>query len=411
MTEDEDMKPLKDKEVEKSQKERTLYISRPVTNAKEIIAWAKAQGFGTTVQPKDMHVTIAFSTQKVDWSKIEADLQYHVSHGGARIVEKLGDAIVLRFEDAALKNRWGEILDKGASWDFESFKPHITLSYGNAELDLEKIEPFAGAIHLGHEIMDEVKDDFTAGLTEKMQKSVFTQSGFRCWADDRGYSQPFIWIDAKQGFGTVIKPPVAVNLNSSYDLEVQVSNELAERGLNVKRISKMSYVEICNMLRQVPEIYEQFLRYVTMEPEYDSEKWRAKHGGSRKFNFYLVSDYTDGFSLADPLLIADMKRAPESYENAIRDLARLWKAEKELVLGDRRVDQYIIGHDKRAYGFVYQFVGDKDRWEGSKDAIKDRLRAVPSLLKLFNEETQKRPRSISSSNFNRVRTDFAPRNR
>lgn len=391
MGKDEEMAPFKDKEkkVEKSQKERTLYINRPVLNAKEIIAWAKSQGFNTTVQPKDMHVTIAFSSSPFDWSKLEADGQHLVSHGGARIVQKLGEATVLRFEDSALKGRWGEILDKGASWDYEGYKPHITLSYGNQTLDLSKVEPFAGAIHLGPELMDEIKEEWAEGITEKMQKAVFTPSGYRCWADDRGYSQPFIWMDVKQGIGTVIKPPVAVNLNSSYDLEASLARELYERGFNVKPIQKLSYVEICNMLRSVPEIYDQFQRYVAMEAEYDSEKWKAKHGGSRKFNFYLVSDYIDGFSLGDPLLIADMKRDPSSYENAVRDLAKLWKVEKEMVLGDRRVDQYIIGHDKRAYGFDYQFAGDVDRWEGSKDAIKDKLRAVPQLLKVFNEEVNR----------------------
>jgi phage portal protein BeeE len=218
-----------------------------------------------------------------------------------------------------------------------------------------------------------------------MEKAVYTQSGFRTWFDDRGYSQPFIWMDVKEGFGAVIKPPVAVNLQSQ-ELEIAITTELSARGLNVNPVNKASYVEILNLLRTVPEIYSQFMAYVNMEETYDSEKWRARNGGSRKYPYYLVTDYIDGYSLSDELLISDMKRDPNSYRMAIRDLARLWRAEKEMVLGDRRTDQYIITHDKRAYGFDYQFKGDLGRWEKSERAIHEALRDIPELLSLFETE-------------------------
>jgi hypothetical protein len=83
------------------------------------------------------------------------------------------------------------------------------------------------------------------------------------------------------------------------------------------------------------------------------------------------------------LLLADMKRDPDSYMGAVHDLAQLWKAERDMVLGDRRADQYIIGHDKRAYGFDYQFMGDVQRWEKNKDAIAEALATVPELKAAF----------------------------
>lgn len=46
-----------------------LYVCRPVVNADQIIAWAKAQGFETALPAEDMHVTICFSKQPVDWSE------------------------------------------------------------------------------------------------------------------------------------------------------------------------------------------------------------------------------------------------------------------------------------------------------------------------------------------------------
>jgi hypothetical protein len=229
------------------------------------------------------------------------------------------------------------------------------------------------------------EDDIKGEKVEKVRKSVLTQGGYKVWADDKGYSQPFIWIDIKNGFGTVVKPPVAVNLTSQ-ELEMAVTEELAGMGLNVHPVRKMTYVEVRNMLMGNPDILIEFDNYCNMTPEYDSERWRTKFGGSRKFSYYLVTDYIEGYSLNNPLLIADMKRDPESYAMAVRDLANLWKAEKQLVLGDRRADQYIITHDKRAYGIDYQFKGDKDRWEKTKDAITDTLSVIPELESIFQNE-------------------------
>jgi hypothetical protein len=140
------------------------------------------------------------------------------------------------------------------------------------------------------------------------------------------------------------------------------------------------------MLREFPDLAREFDKYIAVSGNYDSAKWRAKFGGSRLFDYYLVSDYIDGYALSNPLLIADMTRDPDSYKEAVRDLAFLWTKEKGMVLGDRRADQYIIGHDKRAYGIDYQFMGDVGRWEKTKDSIKDELVKIPELLALFERE-------------------------
>ncbi len=232
-------------------------------------------------------------------------------------------------------------------------------------------------------------------VTKSLQKAVFTQNGYKVWADDRGFSQPFIFMDIKSGLGYVIKTPVAVNLQSQ-SLEIKLTQELASMGLNVNPISKMTYVEVVNMLRSNPEVLAQFEMYCAMTPEYDSEKWRVKNGGSRLFPYYLVSKYVDGYDLTNHLLLADMKRDPDSYSAAIQDLANLWKAERDMVLGDRRSNQYIIGHDKRGYGIDYQFQGDVKRWEDHKDAIPKALETISQLKTLFESSISSEAFSIKS---------------
>lgn len=373
---------------------RSLYISRPILNAEDIIAWAKSQGFKTTLPAEEMHVTVAYSTKAVDWREVGIEKGTFVNVGGARSVEALGaqGAVVLKFTDDELRKRWGEIRDVGASWDYNSYKPHVTISYAGSGVDIKSVQPYDGPIYLGPEKRATVNDEWRANVTEKTRKAIMTYGGFRTWADDRGYSQPFIWMDIKGGWGQVIKPPVAVNLDAAFDTEVGLTGELAALGLNVRPVRKMTFIEVQDMLRSNPDVYNEFLNYTNMTEHYDSEKWRSKFGGSRKFNYYLVSDYVDGYALSNPLLKADMKRDPDAYAAAVRDLAALWRAERDMVLGDRRADQYIIGHDKRAYGIDYQFRGDKDRYERTADAIAEALADIPELRAIFDEASLQKSR-------------------
>lgn len=145
---------------------RTLYVQRKVLNAAELIAWAKAQGFKTTIPADDLHVTIAFSRDPVDWMKVGKDWhenddgQLTVAPGGARQVEKLGPtAQVLMFNSSALAYRHESIKRAGASWDWQDYQPHITISYDPHER-LTTVEPYRGKIVLGPEIFEELDEDW-----------------------------------------------------------------------------------------------------------------------------------------------------------------------------------------------------------------------------------------------------------
>lgn len=156
---------------------RTLYVRRNVKNADEIVKWAKSQGLSTTLPADDMHVTIAFSKQKVDWSdmgdhfdEIRVPALNKFEHGGFRKVERLGEngeVVVLRFDHQELQKRWKQLCDKGCSWDYDGYKPHITLSYNADGVDVEKMTPFQGEIVLGPEIFEDVDSDWRDGITEK----------------------------------------------------------------------------------------------------------------------------------------------------------------------------------------------------------------------------------------------------
>lgn len=148
---------------------QTLFVRRPVINAAAIVAWAKLQGFETTLPAEDMHVTIAFSKTPVEWDQIGPTLDALMSTGGERSVEPLGDqgAVVLKFSSPLLQQRWAELCRAGAVWDYPTYQPHVTISYNADSVDLSKVQPFTDAIILGPEVHEPVKAKWFDTVTEK----------------------------------------------------------------------------------------------------------------------------------------------------------------------------------------------------------------------------------------------------
>lgn len=153
-----------------------LYVSRKLLNGAELIAWAKAQGFKTTVPVDDLHVTILYSKTPVDWFGMgepwSGDDQGRIviRPGGPRAVEQFGHdgetAIVLRFESSDLRWRHDSMVERGASSDCDAYKPHVTFTYDPGEVDLDKVEPFEGELRFGPEIFAPLRDSDPLGVGE-----------------------------------------------------------------------------------------------------------------------------------------------------------------------------------------------------------------------------------------------------
>ena len=151
---------------------KTLYVRRDLLNAAELVEWAKSSGFKTTIPAKDMHVTVLYSKEAVDWSKMGAPNKkgLRIKRVKDRYLERLGekkDAVVLRFESQRLAARHQAMRDLGASSDFEGYKAHVTISYDAPDLDLSKVELYDGALVFGPEIYEEIDEDWKDNLTEK----------------------------------------------------------------------------------------------------------------------------------------------------------------------------------------------------------------------------------------------------
>lgn len=157
---------LNEKDIEK----KSLYLSRKVKNGNEIVEWAKEQGFTSILDPDDMHVTIAFSDAPIDWDAMgDSYKNIKVKKPMTRSIQMFdGGAVVLTLENGDLGRRWQEAIDLGASWSYEDYSPHVTLSYSGADgIDITDIKPFGEDIILGEEIFKEVDHKWKNKVKEK----------------------------------------------------------------------------------------------------------------------------------------------------------------------------------------------------------------------------------------------------
>lgn len=151
-----------------------LYVQRKLLNADELIAWAKKQGFTSTLPASDMHVTVLYSRTAVDpikmgttWSD-DRKGNLTIKPGGPRAVEKLGDAaVVLLFASDDLSWRHRGMVEAGASHDYDEYQPHVTLTYDAGDVDLDTIKPFVGELRFGPELFEPLNLDWKAGVTEE----------------------------------------------------------------------------------------------------------------------------------------------------------------------------------------------------------------------------------------------------
>ena len=145
---------------------RPLYVYRQLLNAGEVIDWARSQGFVTTMPADELHVTVTYSKRPVNWFGMgqfgSGTEELTVAPGGPRMVERLGDGsvIALLFQSPDLQWRHREMRDAGASWDYPSYLPHVTLSYEAGDLDLSKMKPYQGRLVFGPEQFEAIQDNW-----------------------------------------------------------------------------------------------------------------------------------------------------------------------------------------------------------------------------------------------------------
>jgi len=153
---------------------RPLYVQRKLLNAADLIAWAKSQGFETTLPASDMHVTVLYSRSPIDpmqmgesWSN-DPDGGIVIKPGGPRALEQFGEGtVVLQFASWALQSRHNEMVQAGGSHDFAEYLPHVAITYTAPDgVNIDTIKPYAGELRFGPELFEPLDLDWKSKITE-----------------------------------------------------------------------------------------------------------------------------------------------------------------------------------------------------------------------------------------------------
>ena len=152
---------------------RPLYVKRELLNAADLVAWAKKNGFETTLAAEDMHVTILYSRSPVDPMKMgetwtsEENGGLTIKPGGPRALERFNEgAVVLQFASWALESRHREMVEAGGSHDWPEYLPHVTLSYQAGDVELETLVPYSGELRFGPEIFEPLDLNWKSKIEE-----------------------------------------------------------------------------------------------------------------------------------------------------------------------------------------------------------------------------------------------------
>jgi ADP-ribose pyrophosphatase YjhB (NUDIX family) len=152
---------------------KPLYVRRDLLNGGDLVAWAKRVGIPAPIAASEMHVTICYSRKPVDWLAMQRDYRdaVEIGKGGPRVLARFGKmekkVAVLAFASSDLEWRHREMVDQGASFDFDHYRPHVTISYDiGPDFDLESVEPYQGVLRFGPEIFEPIDDDFEAKLAK-----------------------------------------------------------------------------------------------------------------------------------------------------------------------------------------------------------------------------------------------------
>jgi hypothetical protein len=74
--------------------------------------------------------------------------------------------VVLLFSSTDLQWRHRQMREAGATWDYDEYQPHVTITYSGQGVDLSKVEPYRGKLVFGPEAFAEVDDTWSDRLAE-----------------------------------------------------------------------------------------------------------------------------------------------------------------------------------------------------------------------------------------------------
>lgn len=123
-----------------------------------MLHWAKNQGIPDLFTAEKLHVTVAYSRKPIDYEKAGSGIFDVEVVFGDREIARLGrSAIALKFKSSVLSARFDAIRKAGATWDYPSYIPHLTVAESLKPIKLANVVPYYGILEFGPEIIEKIE--------------------------------------------------------------------------------------------------------------------------------------------------------------------------------------------------------------------------------------------------------------
>lgn len=137
------------------------YVALKVKNFAEVAEFFRKQGIDVIEPINSLHVTLAYSM--IPFNHIVNDGIVTIKPGEINSnLELLGDNCwVMKFNNSEIHSRFNTCMEEGASYDYPTYQPHITITNNIGNLIVEQIKMPDFDIILGDEYTNPIKNDFS----------------------------------------------------------------------------------------------------------------------------------------------------------------------------------------------------------------------------------------------------------
>jgi hypothetical protein len=144
------------------------YVSMRVKNAEQLHEWFKNQGVNV-IPPGEMHTTISYSRTPFAFQPSSHVVEIHP----LKIlgVQSLGadGAIVMTLQSEELQARFNACISAGATFDYEEYTPHVTLTYDGVGLDINSLEMPPFPIILYKETVEPIELGYSPNIIKQVE--------------------------------------------------------------------------------------------------------------------------------------------------------------------------------------------------------------------------------------------------
>lgn len=109
----------------------------------------------------EIHTTLIYSNKPLKHKINHSTAEHKASFDGYELFGEDKDVLVMKLKSDSLHKRNKELTDEyGFISDYDSYNPHITLSYGAKGVDLSKLPDYNGSIILHNEYSEDLDEDW-----------------------------------------------------------------------------------------------------------------------------------------------------------------------------------------------------------------------------------------------------------